>query len=178
MSYKALVCALLVATTGGVTAGFADNIQAPPQGATEQRSDQDRRTVAHALFQAERFQDAARQWKMLTDAGSNQAYDYYWLGESYFHLGQYVDAAEAFRQAAKLDPKMDNANIRLAESYLANNNFKEALESCSEGLAASTNAYARKQLETLGRVASKKRPAIPPIKATGAGEAPNGPNNK
>jgi TolA-binding protein len=52
----------------------------------------------------------------------------YWLGESYFGMGKFTEAADAFRKvlSSKTSTKLDDAQIMLAETYLKMGNQPEA----------------------------------------------------
>jgi len=161
MQHRLLVYAVLVITTSGISANRADPLPVQCKTNTiasavpsDQSFFQNRRCEAQTMYRAEKFERAATQLKALIDSGSKQACDYYWLGESYYHMDKYADAAAAFREAVKLDPTMDTAKVRLAEARLATKNLSEAHAACTEALATVSDPYARKQLEVISKVTS------------------------
>lgn len=131
------------------------------------------RNYAQEMYRSEKFDEAASRLKSLVDAGSNQACDHYWLGESYYHLGKYVYAAAAFRQAIALDPAMDNAKVRWVEACLASRDFSRAQSACSEVISTVADFYSKKKLEVLSRVASQKFPPGLVLKLSGTTEGFN-----
>lgn len=160
MRRKALAYAALVVTAGGVNCqsvsaqpGFYDLAASDQSGAINLRA---QRTDALATYQIKDFDESVNRWKLIIAKGSNDAYDHYWLGQSYYHMQKYQEAAEAFKKAVKLDKKMDQAKVKLVESYLACHNMAEARSACEEILPTVTDPYAKKQLEAMSQYAHGK----------------------
>src|SRR6516162_9133014 len=132
MRCRLLAYAALVVTTGGGSAIVGPYASAQNLFFDLASSDQskavnlsNRRTYASAIFQSKNFSEALNHWRFIVGEGSNEAYDHFWLGQSYYHLKKYPEAAGAFREAARLDKKMDHAKLKLVESYFASRNMPE-----------------------------------------------------
>jgi TolA-binding protein len=161
MRRKALAYAALVVTVGGVNyqtvlaqPGFYDLAANDQTNAAIRLRHQ--RTDALATYQSKDFDEAINRWKLIIAKGSNEAYDHYWLGQSYYHLQRYEEAASAFKEAFKLDKKMDQAKVKLVESYLACHNLAEARNACADVLPTVSDPYAKKQLESMSQYAHGK----------------------
>jgi len=135
---------------------------------------QTERFAAQAMFQSQKFSESASRWKALIKAGANQAYDYYWLAESFYHLEKYTDAANVFEQAVHTDPKVDNFRVRLVEACLASKDQKKAQMACAEALAVVSDPYAKHQLEALSKVANRKASVMLTFKPNAAVELHDG----
>lgn len=173
-----LAYAVIFVTTGGVNIAHALPVQsgadeAFPLVQAQSGSMQQQRLRAQAFYRTDKFAEAATCWKQIVNNGSNQASDHYWLGESCYQIGRYADAAQAFRDAAKLDRKMDQAKVRLVESYIASRNLPEAENACLAGLSMVNDPYARKQLEEMHKITSKRELIFPTFKHGDKTESPN-----
>lgn len=151
----------------GAANDFVQAMRAEPNNLTM------RRQLAQALFKEQRFAEAAEQLKLLLNSGTQESCDQYWLGESYYHLGRFSDAVSAFRQAIKLDPKMDEAKVRMVEAYLASQNMSEARMACAEALATATNPYAKQHLVSMSKITNKIGPLFPQLRLNDMVEVPN-----
>jgi TolA-binding protein len=176
MRCKTLVYVALCVTAGGVTflpalsqPGFYDLAASDQSKAVNLKM---QRSYALATYQNKNFSEALNRWRLIVDAGSKEAYDLYWLGQSYYHLKMYPEAANAFRQATELDKSMDNAKVKLVESYLASKNLAEARSACNEALSTVTDPYAKKQIETMSKIANHEQ-SLPVFKFDSGAENPN-----
>ena len=84
--------------------------------------------AARQLFNAGRFDAARAQLDELSrKAPANASYQF-WLGASLFELGKSAEALKPLQEAARLDPKMSEAHVRLAQAYAALKDQKNADE--------------------------------------------------
>ncbi len=78
-----------------------------PEAAAERFRDPDWK--AAALYRAGRYQEAERLWKQQDDARA-----WYDRGNALAHMKRYQDAIEAYRQALKRDPNLEDARVNMA----------------------------------------------------------------
>jgi tetratricopeptide (TPR) repeat protein len=123
------------------------------------------RDAAQSNYQALQFQSAANIYRRICQMPSADANDYYWLGESYFHLKQANNAAVVFSQALTLNPQADNIRVRLVEALLLAKQTEQAKQSCASAINTVKDPFTRKQLSTLLRVCSLSGSPIKPPKA-------------
>ncbi|HEY9718165.1 MAG TPA: hypothetical protein V6C69_11885 [Trichormus sp.] len=112
------------------------------------------RTQARALFAANQYTQAANQYMLICRSQSVTANDYYWLGESQYHVGAYSDAANSFNYALQLSPNTEMLYPRLAETYMALSRFDRLHEICAIGLGVVKDPYVRSQLQSLSQFIS------------------------
>src|SRR5271170_2346123 len=79
------------------------------------------RNSAQASYQAMQFAAALPQYQNLCQSTASNAKDYYWLGQTYFHLNKFTEAAQVFERTVALDPRMDSARVSIVQSYLGCN---------------------------------------------------------
>lgn len=115
------------------------------------------RDSARGTYQSLQFEGALTQYKSLCQSTVANSQDFYWLGESYFHLNRFNDAAQAFEQSVTIDPRAHDSWVRVVEAYLAGKQPQKAKEKCDLALQRVTDEYARKQLTSLQRLC-----ALPP----------------
>jgi tetratricopeptide (TPR) repeat protein len=119
------------------------------------------RAIAQASYQALQFQTAADSYRRICQFPGAVGNDYCWLGESYYHLNQYNNAAAAFQQALNLDPAADDTRVRLAQALLGAHQPQQARQICLDSITAVKSEYVRKQLEVLAKVCNNPFPAHP-----------------
>lgn len=173
-----LAYAVVFVTAGGVNIAHALPVQSGADDAfpvvqTQSGSIQQQRLRAQAFYRTDKFVEAATCWKRIVNNGSNQASDHYWLAESYYQIGKYPEAAAEFREATKLDRKMDQAKVRMVEAYIASRNMPEAENACLAGLSMVNDPYARKQLEEMHKFTCKRELTFPTFKHSDKTESPN-----
>mgnify|MGYP006372611189 FL=1 len=118
------------------------------------------RTEAQQAYQATQFEQSLPLYQRIATSGNATANDLYWLGESYFQTGQFVNAAQAFEDALKLDANNDLLKVRLAESYLSSRQLLQARAACEKGINSSSDQRVRQQLSVLLRVCLKPVPEL------------------
>jgi tetratricopeptide (TPR) repeat protein len=112
------------------------------------------RTQARALFVANQYVQAANQYTIICRSQSVTANDYYWLGESQYHVGAYADAARSFNYALQMSPSTEIFYPRLADTYMALSRFDRLHEICAVGLGLVKDPYVRSQLQSLSQFSS------------------------
>ena len=110
------------------------------------------RSEASVLFSAGQYAAAADAYRRLLQLGSADANDRYWLGESLYHTSNFQQAVAAFEQAIQLNPKLQQAYVRLTETYLALHQKEKAMQICTSGLHVVTDTYMKEQLSNLLKV--------------------------
>lgn len=118
------------------------------------------RAQAQQAYQATQFEQSLPLYQRIATSGNATANDLYWLGESYFQIGQFVNAAQAFEDSLKLDANNDLLKVRLAESYLSSNQMLQAKAACEKGINSSSDQRVRQQLSVLLRVCLKPLPEL------------------
>ncbi len=121
---------------------------------------------------ASQFEQAVLKWTMICRASGGCSYDYYWLGESHYHLERYADAAQSFEYALQKGPMMEMLFSRLAETYFALKQYDRVKSTCNNGLCAVRDAYVRKQLEVYLRLAETPMPVPQKRREEGKGKPP------
>jgi TolA-binding protein len=121
---------------------------------------QRQRDGAMATYQARQFAAAVEQFKTISKSTASNANDLYWLGESYFRINRFNEAAQSFEESVNLNPRADNVRVRVVESYLACKQPDIAKEKCAAALNLVTDASARQQLLVLAPYCSNQRPVV------------------
>jgi len=107
------------------------------------------RNSAQASYQAMQFAADLPQYQNLCQSTAANARDFYWLGQTLFHLNRYPEAAQAFEREIAMNPRADEARIPLVQSYLGSNQPQLAKQKCSEALSIVSDPQSRQQLTTL-----------------------------
>jgi predicted Zn-dependent protease len=107
------------------------------------------RDAASSAYQAMQFASALPQYQNICQSTAANAKDYYWLGETYFHLNRFVEAAQTFEKALTIDPRMDGVRVSVVQSYLQANQPQIAKEKCVAALNIVTDPIARQELSML-----------------------------
>jgi cytochrome c-type biogenesis protein CcmH/NrfG len=107
------------------------------------------RDVASSAYQSMQFASAVQQYQKVCQSPAANAKDYYWLGESYFHLNKYGDAAQSFERAVAIEPRLDSVKVRVVQSYLFGKQFEVAHEKCLAAMNTATDPLVRQQLNAL-----------------------------
>ena len=152
-----LVCAML--TSNLPIATLAQNAPSGSAGDAARRKEvayltpmvdlQRSRDSAQGTYQAMQFAAALPQYQTLCQSTASNAKDFYWLGQTYFHLNRFADAAQSFERAIAIDPRMDSVRVCLVQSYLGANQPQVAKEKCTAALNAVTDPTVRKDLTAL-----------------------------
>jgi predicted Zn-dependent protease len=101
------------------------------------------RDMASSAYQATQFASALQQYQNICQSTAANAKDYYWLGETYFHLSRYSDAAQTFEKTVAFDPRMDSVRVRVVQSYLFNKQPQIAKEKCAAAINVVTDPIVR-----------------------------------
>jgi hypothetical protein len=109
------------------------------------------------------FGSALQQYQNICQSTAANAKDYYGLGESYFHLNRFGDAAQSFERAIMIEPRMDPVRVRIVQSYLFGNQPEIAKEKCLAAMNIVTDPFVRQQLNALEQ-SCDRRPALQPNK--------------
>lgn len=118
------------------------------------------RQQAQQAYQASQFDQALPLYQRLSSSGNANANDLYWLGESYFQIGQFASAAQAFEDSIKLNASNDLLKVRLAESYLSSRQLQQAKTACEKGMSTASDPRVRQQLSVLLKVCLKPMPEV------------------
>jgi len=143
------LCLVITSTNVSV---LADNVASPKQQIaylTPMVDLQHPRDAASSAYQALDFASALQQYQQICQSTAANAKDYYWLGESYFHVNRYSDAALSFEKAVAIDPRMDGVRVRIVQAYLFNKQPEIAREKCTAAIAVTADPIARQQLSAL-----------------------------
>jgi len=150
------IASILVQSLTQPVAQGADGAQLAP--GMQQAQLQHTREEARALFLAAQFDQAAQKWNALCGTACATSYDYYWLGESQYHLGKMQEAAASFEYALQKGPQLDLVYSRLAETYLAIKQCDKLKSTCTNGLSLVRDPAVRAQLEMYARLAGRPLP--------------------
>lgn len=118
------------------------------------------RAQAQQAYQATQFDQSLPIYQRISASGNATANDLYWLGESYFQIGQFASAAQAFEDSLKLDGSNDLLKVRVAESYFSSNQMLQARAACERGINTSSDQRVRQQLAILLKVCQKPLPEM------------------
>jgi tetratricopeptide (TPR) repeat protein len=118
------------------------------------------RQQAQQAYQSSQFDQSLPIYQRLSSSGNANANDLYWLGESYFQIGQFASAAQAFEDSIKLDASNDLLKVRLAESYLSARQLQQAKAACEKGMNTASDPRVRQQLSVLLKVCLKPMPEV------------------
>jgi len=110
---------------------------------------QSAREVAMAAFQAKHYETALEQFKMISQSAGATLDDLYWIGESYFHLRRFNEAAKSFEEVVDRNPRAESVKIRVVQSYMSSNQSQVAKQKCSEYLVAVSDPGMKQQLSLL-----------------------------
>lgn len=159
-----VACAAAIADGTFAPIAFAQNV--PSQSASVQSNQQLAlstptaiggtqmlRSDASVLYNSGQYVTAAEIYRRLIQLGSLDASDRYWLGECLYHTGNFPQAITAFEQSVQINQKLEQAYVRLAETYLALHMKDKAFQVCTGGLRIVTDAYMKEQLSNLSKVA-------------------------
>lgn len=97
-------------------------------------------------FQAKRLDDAKKEFSDILRLDPKNAIAYYDLAGIAFQQGHYAQAAQAFRNAFRLDPSMRKAQAFLGICEMRLGQTKEAREDFAESLPNITDSRLRKQV--------------------------------
>ncbi len=92
------------------------------QRAIEKRSELSRRLLrelqatAGSLYEQRLFREAVEVYKCLTTLAPSQPYHWYWLGQSYYAVGDVLSAARAFERGGRLSHALQ-FNLLAAEAW-------------------------------------------------------------
>ena len=92
------------------------------QRAIEKRSELSRRLLrelqatAGSLYEQRLFREAVEVYKCLTALAPSQPYHWYWLGQSYYAVGDVLGAARAFERGGRLSHALQ-FNLLAAEAW-------------------------------------------------------------
>jgi cytochrome c-type biogenesis protein CcmH/NrfG len=117
------------------------------------------RDIAQAAYQSMQFASALPQYQTLSQSTAANAKDFYWLGETYFHLNRFREAAQAFERAVAMDPRMDSVHILIVQSYLGSNQPQVAASKCSAALNVVSDPIIRQQLSSLAPFCRNQPPS-------------------
>jgi tetratricopeptide (TPR) repeat protein len=153
-------CALMVA--GNLAPALAENPGTANTVAGNQTQPmqpnlalQQNRVAADAAYHDLHFDVALQRYQQICQSPAHDANDLYWLGESYFHLGYFAQAAQSFEQSLAANPRADSVNVRLVQAYLASKQYQTAKAKIVAALAAVRDAAVREQLIALSRYCDK-----------------------
>ncbi len=118
---------------------------------------QQAREEARALFMASQFEQALSKWTAICRS-TGCSYDYYWLGESHYHLGKLQEAAQSFEVALQKGPLIEMLFSRLAETYFALKQNDRVQSTCNNGLNVVRDPSIRAQLNVYLKLAAKPLP--------------------
>jgi TolA-binding protein len=116
------------------------------------------RDAAQSNYQARQFATAANFYTRVCQTPGADANDFYWLGETYYHVHQYPSAAESFRQSIRRNPAGDNVRVRLVNALMAASQNDKGIQACTEALTVARDDYARRQLAVLMKVMTTPAP--------------------
>lgn len=92
------------------------------------------------------------------------AVDYFNRGDELFDKGQFAEAAKAFEQAIRLDPKYQEAYYALGDAYLKLDNYDKVREADRQGLEIAQSTRTLVYAEELNSKALNfQNPPAPPI---------------
>lgn len=130
---------------------------------------QQMREEARALFMASDFEQSLRRWDAICRTSAATSYDYYWLGETRYHLSNFQDAAQALEYGLQKGPQLDLLYSKLAETYFALQLRDKVQSTCANGLAAVRDPLVRAQLEVYAKLAAQPLPEKTRSRETGRG---------
>jgi tetratricopeptide (TPR) repeat protein len=107
------------------------------------------RNLASDNYKVMNFTAALQQYAQICQYSGASDQDFYWLGESYYHLNKFGEAAIAFDRAVAANPNSDDMRIRQVESYLAAGQNEVAKQKGSEALNLAKDVQARHVLTVL-----------------------------
>ena len=110
---------------------------------------------AAASFQRMHFEQSRQIWEQICSLPGATATDFYWLGESNYHLGRYQNALTAFEQSLSLDKKSGITQVRLVETYISLGRFQDARQACSNAIVVLDDQYSISRLRLTQKVLSK-----------------------
>jgi tetratricopeptide (TPR) repeat protein len=108
-----------------------------------------RRYLAYALTRAGSNQTAIDQLDIVGKMGTLTAFDYYLYGESYYGLGKFSDAKEAYQKAISSWPNLDAARGGEIKTLVRLNQFDQAKELCLAGLQQAKTAETKKYYQSI-----------------------------
>lgn len=106
------------------------------------------RQTAAGLYAAAQFDLALERYKTICESGAATAEDFYWLGETYFHMHKYSESAISFEKVITLNPQADKVRVRIVQAYIGTNPAI-ATQKCLNYLSVATDTDVRKQLQAL-----------------------------
>ncbi|MEW6208483.1 MAG: tetratricopeptide repeat protein [Acidobacteriota bacterium] len=101
---------------------------------------------ANALFQAQKWNDAAKAYEAITKADSSNGLAWFRLGLSLHSLGQYRKAIDAFAEAQRLNFNAPGAMFRMGRAYAKMGQRDEAFEWLKKAVGAGFTATPQIQL--------------------------------
>ena len=91
--------------------------------------------LGFALAQEERYEEAAKSLTHALNLGAENAAVYGMLGLSYLNLGKHISAEIAYLNAMLLAPEIQDWKLGLIKSYIARENYPQAVALLDEVLA-------------------------------------------
>ena len=91
------------------------------------------------LYQASRFDEAAKAFKEITDRDPSNAEAYFYLANSYFQMSRNKEAVKAYERTIKLKPDHYLAYNNLGTAHHRAGKFREAIASYKEALRIKPN---------------------------------------
>lgn len=91
--------------------------------------------LGFALAQEERYEEAAKSLTKALNLGARNAAVYGLLGFSYLNLGKHISAEIAYLNALLLAPEIQDWKLGLIKSYIARENYSQAIALLDEVLA-------------------------------------------
>lgn len=91
--------------------------------------------LGFALAQEERYEEAAKSLTKALNLGTRNAAVYGLLGFSYLNLGKHISAEIAYLNALLLAPEIQDWKLGLIKSYIARENYSQAIALLDEVLA-------------------------------------------
>jgi len=107
------------------------------------------RDDASAAYQSTQFAAALSHYQNICQSTASNAKDYYWLGETYFHLNRYGEAAQSFEKTVAMEPRMDSVQVRIVQAYIFAKQPEVARQKCLAAMSLVTDPIVRQQLNVL-----------------------------
>jgi len=107
------------------------------------------RGLASAEYKVMNFTAAVQHYMQICQYGGASDQDFYWLGESYYHLNKFGEAGIAFDRAVAANPSSEDFRIRQVESYLAAGQNEVARQKGTEALNLAKDPQSRHVLTVL-----------------------------
>ncbi len=109
------------------------------------------REAADAAYQAMNYESALEQYKTISQSAGANVDDIYWVGESYFHLRRFDEAAKSFETVIERNPRNEKVRVRVVQTYMSANQPQIAKQKCSEYLVATSDPSVKQQLQYMSK---------------------------